>query len=189
MLPTTAESRQGLSTGLPDDRAGGRMLHRRIENVLSYCKHEITNAELSTRLRLGLPRVRGRTYVRNGSVCHLNMRPGQIERAVTEGRAKDYADVAGQLGLSRARVSQVMNLRLLSPRIQEVLLTEPHRAGRISERRLRPITETLDWRRQWEMFHPMLTAAEGPDPSDHCDPARGSVTLSAAAFDDPHRPT
>jgi len=124
-----------------------------------------------------------------GRVARFLVLAWQIDRAVAEGRARDYADVAGQLGLSRARVSQVMNLRFLSPRIQEVLLTEPHRMGRISERRLRPINETLDWRRQWEMFRPMLIAAEGPDPSDHCDPACGSVTPSAAAFDDRHRLT
>ena len=124
-----------------------------------------------------------------GRVVRYLVLAWQIEQAVAEGRAKDYSEVADQLGLSRARISQVMSLRFLSPRIQEVLLTEPHRAGRISERRLRPITETLDWRRQWEMFGAMLTAAEGVDPSDHCDPACRSVTLSAAAFDDPHRPT
>jgi len=124
-----------------------------------------------------------------GRVVRYLVLAWQIERAVAEGRAKDFSDVADQLGLSRARVSQVMNLRFLSPRIQEVLLTEPHRAGRISERRLRSITETLDWSRQWAMFRPMLTAAEGPTASDHADPVGGQVTLESATTDDSFRVT
>ena len=49
---------------------------------------------------------------------------------------KSYAEAAVKLGITRARVSQVMQLMNLSPRIQEEILT-----GSIapSERRLRAI--------------------------------------------------
>jgi len=123
-----------------------------------------------------------------GRVVRYLVLAWQIEQAVAEGRARDFSDVADQLGLSRARISQVMGLRFLSPGIQEVLLTEPHRAERISERQLRPITEVLDWRQQWEMMRPMLTAAKEPSPHHHRDRTCGDVTPSVAAFDDPHRP-
>ena len=60
----------------------------------------------------------------------------QIEQAVETGRAKDYMDAARQLGLTRARVTQIVNLLLLSPTIQATILTEPDRVRHLSERRL-----------------------------------------------------
>ncbi len=45
----------------------------------------------------------------------------QIEQAVQGGRAKDYAEVGRQIGLTRARVSQIMRLLRLPPAIMEML--------------------------------------------------------------------
>ena len=84
----------------------------------------------------------------------------QIQQAIDEGRAKDYVDVAHQLAVTRARVTQVMNLLLLAPEIQATILTEPHRVGRLSERQLRPITEEPDWQRQADMFRELLAHAK-----------------------------
>src|SRR5205085_1168844 len=46
----------------------------------------------------------------------------RMEGLVRTGRVKDYAELARLGGVSRARVSQVLNLRNLAPPIQERLL-------------------------------------------------------------------
>ncbi len=45
-----------------------------------------------------------------------------IERMILVGKARDQADVARQLRLSRARVSQLIDLTLLDPDVQECVL-------------------------------------------------------------------
>lgn len=45
-----------------------------------------------------------------------------IEAAIEEGEYKDRADAARQLGVTRARISQIMDLALLAPDIQERVL-------------------------------------------------------------------
>ena len=82
----------------------------------------------------------------------------QIEQAVETGRAKDYMDAARQLALTRARVTQIVNLLLLSSTIQDTILTEPDRVRHLSERRLRPVIEELDWQRQEILFRQLLTS-------------------------------
>ena len=84
----------------------------------------------------------------------------QIQQAIDEGRAKDYVDVARQLCVTRARITQVMNLLLLAPEIQATILTEPHRVDRLGERQLRPITEEPEWQRQTDMFRELLADAK-----------------------------
>ncbi len=85
----------------------------------------------------------------------------QIEQAIDEGRAKDYVDVAHQLAVTRARITQLVNLLLLSSELQTTILIEPHRVQHLSERQLRPITEEPDWQKQSEMFQKLLARARG----------------------------
>ena len=68
-----------------------------------------------------------------------------IERLIEAGDLKGYADVAGKLEMSRARVSQVMNLLNLSPKNQEAILL-----GRVevSERRVRGVLGEVEWGKQ-----------------------------------------
>ena len=68
-----------------------------------------------------------------------------IEQLIESGSMKDYADVARNLGMSRARVTQVMNLLNLSPKNQEDILL-----GRVevSERRLRGALGGVKWEKQ-----------------------------------------
>lgn len=64
----------------------------------------------------------------------------QIEQAVRDGRARDYADVAKQIGMTRARVSQILRLLHLPPAILDtLLLADPARFPRLTERQLRPL--------------------------------------------------
>jgi hypothetical protein len=91
----------------------------------------------------------------------------QIETAIQEGRAADYADVARQMGVTRARVTQIVALRYLAPDIQAFLLDADARSLKgIGEHTLRPVTQELDWPRQRHVFQRILSAreqgAEGP---------------------------
>ncbi len=64
----------------------------------------------------------------------------QIEQAVRDGRARDYAEVARQLGMTRARVSQIMRLLRLPPALLEtLLLAGPEHCPPLTERQLRPL--------------------------------------------------
>jgi hypothetical protein len=54
-------------------------------------------------------------------------------------RGKSQADIARDQSLTRARVTQIMKLLHLSPRIQAYILSEKTRIARMTERSLRPI--------------------------------------------------
>ena len=78
----------------------------------------------------------------------------KLEAAIAEGVACDRAEVARRLGLTRARITQLLDLTLLAPDIQEEVLgleavdgLEP-----VTERGLREVIGSLDWgeqRRRW----------------------------------------
>ena len=75
----------------------------------------------------------------------------RIEGMVRSGQLRDYADAARVLVLTRARVTQVMNLLLLSPSIQTAILDLPTTTkGRdpITERQIRKIAAEPFWETQ-----------------------------------------
>ena len=82
----------------------------------------------------------------------------EIERRIRAGELDDLAHAARVFGLTRARVTQIVNLALLAAAIQEELLAlQPVAVGRdpITERTLRPIVAEPAWERQiasWESF-------------------------------------
>ena len=83
----------------------------------------------------------------------------RLQRLVQSGEVADYADLARLGHVSRARVTQIMNLLNLAPDIQEELLFLPRTLkGRdpIRERHLRPIAAVLDWRKQRRMWKQLL---------------------------------
>jgi len=85
----------------------------------------------------------------------------QIERAVREGRARDYAEVARQIGLSRARVSQIMSLLKLPPSLLETLLLEDgDRFQGLTERQLRPIIAAAEPRTQLDLIQRLLATGD-----------------------------
>ena len=79
----------------------------------------------------------------------------RFEDLVKAGGIADYTELA-QLGhVSRARITQIMNLLHLAPDIQEqVLFLPPTRHGRdpIHLARLQPIATTLDWSQQRRLW-------------------------------------
>ena len=68
-----------------------------------------------------------------------------VERLVEQGQVTSYADAARQLGVSRARMSQILNLLNLSPRVQRGLLLG---LLHVSERRLRDLAARAEWEGQ-----------------------------------------
>ena len=80
----------------------------------------------------------------------------RLEGMVRSGEVPDQAALARLGMVTRARMTQIMNLLNLAPNIQEHLLFPPAVAkGRekITERSLRPIVAELDWgvqRRLWQ---------------------------------------
>ena len=82
-----------------------------------------------------------------------------FDELLRSGVVADYAELARLGHVSRARVSQVMNLLALSPDIQEQILFLPRtQRGRdpIRERQLRPIAAVPDWRKQRRLWQALL---------------------------------
>jgi hypothetical protein len=79
----------------------------------------------------------------------------RFEKLIRDGVVRDHADLARLGHVSRARVSQIMDLLLLAPDIQEEILGfSAVEAGDdpVTERELRGIVAVADWRKQRRMW-------------------------------------
>jgi hypothetical protein len=75
----------------------------------------------------------------------------RFDSLIRDGVVADYAEVARLGHVTRARITQIMNLLLLAPAIQEEILFLPRiKSGRDPIRlgRLQAIALTPDWRKQ-----------------------------------------
>ncbi len=83
----------------------------------------------------------------------------KIEGMIQAGELRDLAHAADTLDLTRARITQIMNLLLLAPEIQEAVLNlPPVTKGRepVTERTLRRLVAESNWHRQintWEQVN------------------------------------
>ncbi len=87
----------------------------------------------------------------------------RLEALIAAGHVPSYAGLARLVGVSRARLTQIANLTLLAPDIQEaILFLPPVVKGRepITERHLRPLVAEPDWQRQRALWK-RLTARRG----------------------------
>jgi len=79
----------------------------------------------------------------------------RFEQLVRDGVVTDYAELARLGQVTRARMSQIMNLLNLAPDIQEAILFLPRvERGKdsVTERELRQIVRELNWRKQRKMW-------------------------------------
>jgi len=79
----------------------------------------------------------------------------RFDRLIKDGEITNQAELARLGHVSRARVTQIMNLLLLAPDIQEEILFLPRTQGGrdpIREIMVRPIAAVLDWRKQRRMW-------------------------------------
>jgi hypothetical protein len=87
----------------------------------------------------------------------------RFDGLIRDGVIENYTEI-GRLGhVTRARVSQIMNLLNLAPDIQEEILflprTEKGRAPIILAQ-LQPIASTLDWRKQRVLWRELLRGGQ-----------------------------
>ena len=111
----------------------------------------------------------GRKRMRNGAAPAISpIEPGRVPRIsrlmalairfdgmLKRGMVRDYTDLARSGLVSKPRVTQIMNLLLLAPDIQEELLFLPRNANGkdpITERHVRPITIAQEWNKQRVMW-------------------------------------
>ena len=79
----------------------------------------------------------------------------RLDQLIRDGVVADQAELARLGHVTRARLTQIMNLLNLAPDIQEEILFLPlTQRGRdvITERQLRPIAGVSDWRKQRRMW-------------------------------------
>ena len=75
----------------------------------------------------------------------------RLEQLARESVVQDYTQLAKVFGLSKGRVTQLVNLTMLAPDIQHELLhlnASDIRGRRLCERNLRKLTALADWREQ-----------------------------------------
>jgi hypothetical protein len=110
----------------------------------------------------------GRRRIRAGESPQMDEAAGRIprvsrlmalairfERLIRGGTVADQAELARLGQVTRARLTQIMNLLLLAPDIQEAILFLPaiqHGRDRIHLRQLQPITQVPDWRKQRRLW-------------------------------------
>ena len=83
---------------------------------------------------------------------------------IESGEIHDYAELARLGHVTRARITQIMNLCCLAPDLQEQLLfLPPIERGRdpIKEWQLRPIAAVPDWRKQRRMWENLIARTDG----------------------------
>ena len=83
------------------------------------------------------------------------------EDLIRQGHVHDYAEIATLGHVTRARVTQIMNLRLLAPDLQErLLLLIRIVSGRdaLCLRRIQPIALESDWRKQRQNWNKMISS-------------------------------
>ena len=83
----------------------------------------------------------------------------RFDQLIRDGVVTHQAELARLGRVSRARVTQILNLLNLAPDIQEAILhLPPVKSGRepIKERDLRPIAAVVDWARQRTLWKASL---------------------------------
>ena len=83
----------------------------------------------------------------------------RFEELIRLGEVESHADLARQGQVTRARISQVMDLLCLAPDIQEELLFLPRierERDAVSEHELRTVCAIADWREQRRAWQRLL---------------------------------
>lgn len=83
----------------------------------------------------------------------------RLDKLIRDGVVTDQAELARLGQVSRARLTQIMNLLCLAPDIQEeILFLPPTERGRdaVTEKQLRPIAGSPSWNKQRDMWQRFL---------------------------------
>jgi hypothetical protein len=121
--------------------------------VIDRCEEEIP-LRRSSRQRAGRPKNEAEPELRRiPRVARLMALAIKFQDMVDRGEVRDYADLARLGYVTRARVTQIMNMLLLAPEIQEELLNPDSVGRQFHERHLREIASLVAWRdqrRSWQ---------------------------------------
>jgi hypothetical protein len=95
-----------------------------------------------------------KTVRRPARVARMLALAHRLQQAIDSGEIEDRATLARRFGITRARVTQLLNLTLLAPDIQEQVLALEAVDGLepTSERALREVSWAMEWeeqRRRW----------------------------------------
>jgi hypothetical protein len=101
----------------------------------------------------------------------------RFEDLLRNGVVKDYSELARLGGVSRTRVTQIMNLRNLAPAIQAQLLFQSAGESLIQECGVRRMAEEKEWRRQMKMFRELPITVVAGDPCGSFSPTHFSHRL------------
>ena len=107
------------------------------------------------------PSLETRSGGRFPRVARLMAQALHFEQLLQQGQARDYVELAHLGKVSPARLTQIMNLRLLAPDIQEaILFLRPGQTGTyfITERHLRPLAAEPDWTEQRRLWNRLQAA-------------------------------
>lgn len=87
-------------------------------------------------------------------VAELLRKAIEWKELLESGKGVTQADIARREGLSRARVTQIMDLLNLAQDIKEYILSMPEAVRRpvVTERSLRPIMKLVEPRNNWRRF-------------------------------------
>jgi hypothetical protein len=108
------------------------------------------------------PTVSGRPVGRVPRLARLMALAIRFEEQVRKGTMASYTHLAELGHVTRARVSQIMNLVNLAPDLQEALLHLPRTEGGrdvVQLRHLQPIATVIDWRRQRRLWKQLLASS------------------------------
>src|SRR5450432_2573715 len=117
-----------------------------------------TDRQLEITLDVAKPRGRGRREstkppepepVRIPRITRLMALAIKFQDMIDRGEVPDYADLARLGYVTRARMTQIMNLLNLAPDLQEQLIFS---ATTVEERRLRNVVKLVEWREQRKCF-------------------------------------
>ncbi len=124
--------------------------------TLSFKVEFATGYKGSKRLQSGVtPAINSVPVGRTPRVSKLMALAIKMDQLVRSGVVKDYAELARLGHVTRARLSQIMNLMNLAPDIIESVLHLPStRNGRdaVAEHHLRVVAKSADWRIQRETW-------------------------------------
>jgi hypothetical protein len=92
----------------------------------------------------------------------------KLQEMIDRGEIQDYVDIARLGYITRARASQIMNLTLLAPDIQESILCnseEIETVALLTEHDVRQITKEVNWAAQRKRFYMRLAEAAVATPA------------------------
>ena len=82
----------------------------------------------------------------------------QLKHELEKNPHRTLREISEWLGLTRGRISQILNCLSLSPHIQEeILLSDNKILHQIPEHQVRKIMREVDWNKQQEMWTHLIT--------------------------------